>query len=322
MMRACFERALALWVWGPSADRWAGFAALTDNGDFAGDGFLADFDIEILHSALDGVAAAPPKPRIGDQAGGAGSRSALSAQVCRQYRSNRGRMPVLSAARYDPTQRPSTRDITRHEQVSMQPRCFYWQTANLFDPFAAAAGSPATKSSLSAACCATAAAIFQKILHILPPIVEGDFFFRLDSAHCYDYDPALAAHWFCIRPAGMIDVTRRVPSRRAVDGPSLVDLELISGAACLTPIGFFGGNAPAAIRRDIDPSLDWLCREQTEPSDRTTNPKGARGHRSRIAANFHNVTSNRRDVRVLLSEEIGDHCLRCVMRLEQRSRRR
>ena len=222
----------------------------------------------------------------------------------------------------DPTQRPSTRDIASHDQVRMQPRCFYWQTANLFDPFAAAARSPATKSSLSSACCAKAAAIFQKILHILPPIVEGDFFFRLDSAHCYDYDPALAAHWFCIRPAGMIDVTRRVPSRRAVDGPSLVDLELISGAACLTPIGFFGGNAPAAIRRDIDPSLDWLCREQTEPSDRTTNPKGARGHRSRIAANFHNVTSNRRDVRVLLSEEIGDHCLRCVMRLEHRSRRR
>ena len=196
----------------------------------------------------------------------------------------------------DPTQRPSTRDIASHDQVRMQPRCFYWQTANLFDPFAAAARSPATKSSLSSACCATAAAIFQKILHILPPIVEGDFFFRLDSAQCYDHDPALASHWFCIRPAGMIDVTRRVPSRRAVDGPSLVDLELVSGAACLTPIGFFGGNAPAAIRRDIDPSLDWLCREQTEPSDGTTNPKGARGHQSRIAANFHNVTSNRRNV--------------------------
>jgi hypothetical protein len=36
---------------------------------------LVDFDIEILHSAHDGVAVAPPKPRIGDQAGGAGSRS-------------------------------------------------------------------------------------------------------------------------------------------------------------------------------------------------------------------------------------------------------
>jgi len=66
----------------------------------------------------------------------------------------------------------------------------------------------------------------------------------------------------------MIDVTCQVPSRRAVDGPSLIQLELISGAAYLTPIGFLGGNAPAAIGRDIGSSLDWLGREQTEPSYR------------------------------------------------------
>jgi len=94
MMRACFERASAL----PSADRWAGLATLTDSGNFADDGFLADFDIEILHSVHGGVAAAPPKPRIGDQAGGAGSQGAVGAQVRRQYRSDRGRMPVFSAA--------------------------------------------------------------------------------------------------------------------------------------------------------------------------------------------------------------------------------
>src|SRR5215831_17184286 len=76
----------------------------------------------------------------------------------------------------------------------------------------------------------------------------------------------------------MIDVTGHVPSRRAIDGPSLVDLELIFGAACLTPIGFLSSKAPAAIGRDIDPSLDWLCRKQSEPSDRTANPKGAQGH--------------------------------------------
>ena len=84
MMRACFERASALWVLDFSTDCGKGFAALTDNGvlagdDFASDGFLADFDIEILHSARNG--AAPPKPRIGEQAGEAGSRSALGAQV-------------------------------------------------------------------------------------------------------------------------------------------------------------------------------------------------------------------------------------------------
>jgi hypothetical protein len=50
----------------------------------------------------------------------------------------------------------------------------------LCGPFAAS--SPATKSSLSAACCTTAATILQKVLHILPPIVVGDFFAWLDLA--------------------------------------------------------------------------------------------------------------------------------------------
>jgi len=80
MTRACFERGSALWVLGSPADFRKGFAALTDNDDFAdddlSDGFLADFAIEILHSAYGGVAA-PPKPRIGGQAGGAGSRKHL-----------------------------------------------------------------------------------------------------------------------------------------------------------------------------------------------------------------------------------------------------
>jgi hypothetical protein len=59
-MRACFERSSPLWVLGSSADCGKGFAAFTDDGgfvgdDFASDGFLADFDIEILHSAHDGI---------------------------------------------------------------------------------------------------------------------------------------------------------------------------------------------------------------------------------------------------------------------------
>ena len=54
MTRACFDRASILLVFGSPVVCWAGFAALTDNRDFAG--FLADFDIEILHSAHDGVA--------------------------------------------------------------------------------------------------------------------------------------------------------------------------------------------------------------------------------------------------------------------------
>ena len=63
MTRACFERASVLLGLGSTADCWAGFGALIDNDDFAG--FLTYFDIEILHSGRDGVAVAPPKPRIG-----------------------------------------------------------------------------------------------------------------------------------------------------------------------------------------------------------------------------------------------------------------
>jgi hypothetical protein len=53
-----------------------------------------------------------------------------------------------------------------------------------------------------------------------------------------------------------------------------------SGATQLRDANTGGGvtNEPAAIGRYIDPSLDWLCRKQTEPSYRTANPKGARGH--------------------------------------------
>jgi hypothetical protein len=149
----------------------------------------------------------------------------------------------------------------------------FWGKAGI-----AAAISPATKSSPSAACCTTATTILTKIVHILAPIIVGDFLAWLDSAQCHDHDPTPSSDWFCIRPTGMIDVTGHVPSRRAIDRPSLVELELIFGAACLTSIRFLGGNAPAAIGRNIDPSLNWLCRKQTESCERTANPKSARRH--------------------------------------------
>jgi hypothetical protein len=125
------------------------------------------------------------------------------------------------------------------------------RSANLFGRFAAPACPPATMGSLSATCCATAAAILQKVLQVIPPIVVSDFLARLYSAQSYDHDATPASDWFCIRLTGMIDVTGKVPSRRAIDSPSLVDLELIFGAACLTPIGFYSGNAPAAIGRNV-----------------------------------------------------------------------
>ena len=63
----------------------------------------------------------------------------------------------------------------------------------------------------------------------------------------------------------MIDVTGHVPSRRAIDGPSLVDLERIFGAARLTPIGFLSGNARAAIGRDIGGTLDGFVANRPRP---------------------------------------------------------
>jgi hypothetical protein len=98
----------------------------------------------------------------------------------------------------------------------------------------------------------------------------------------------------------MIDVTGHIPSRRAIDGPPLVELELILGTACLTPISLLSGNAPAAIGRDVDSLLNWLCRKQTEPSDRTANPKRARRHGSWTAkSELENIGTNLRSPQFL-----------------------
>src|SRR6516225_11780611 len=91
MTRACFEPASALWVLG-------GFAALADEGDFAGDdfandGFLADFDIEILHSAHDGVAPHHRSPASAMSRRGRISERPWAPKSDDRYRSNRGRMP-------------------------------------------------------------------------------------------------------------------------------------------------------------------------------------------------------------------------------------
>ena len=84
----------AFLVFGLSAVGRAGFDAVTDAADDAVGRCFVTFDIEILRSVQWRRRAAPPKPHIGQQAGGAGSQSALASELA-QYRSNRGRMPVL-----------------------------------------------------------------------------------------------------------------------------------------------------------------------------------------------------------------------------------
>jgi hypothetical protein len=94
----------------------------------------------------------------------------------RQHLSRRGELsiPLIAAAPIDACLLLAQ---SGHSDRAQRSR---W-TSSLFGLFAAAI-SPATKSSLSAACCTMAAAILQKVLHIVPPIVVGDFLAWLDSA--------------------------------------------------------------------------------------------------------------------------------------------
>jgi hypothetical protein len=76
MTRDCFEPRLAFLLFGSLVVCWEGFAAPPATVDEATERFFTDFDIEILRSVHGGVAPPPPKPHLGHQAGGAGSRSA------------------------------------------------------------------------------------------------------------------------------------------------------------------------------------------------------------------------------------------------------
>ena len=66
----CFELGSAFIALRLSAAGRAGFEDVTDAADDAAVRCFADFDIEILRSVQNGIVAAPPKPHLGDQAGG------------------------------------------------------------------------------------------------------------------------------------------------------------------------------------------------------------------------------------------------------------
>ena len=76
----------------------------------------------------------------------------------------------------------------------------------------------------------------------------------------------------------MIEVTSEIVSRRAVDGPSAVELEHISCAVPLTPVGFFGRDDPATVGDDVGVARNRLDREQAEPSGRAADADGACRH--------------------------------------------
>jgi hypothetical protein len=79
MTRDWFEPRSALFGSGSSALCRDDFVVGTAAGADAVGRFFADFDIEILRS-VSRRHAAPPKPHLGDRAGGAGSRGALGAR--------------------------------------------------------------------------------------------------------------------------------------------------------------------------------------------------------------------------------------------------
>jgi hypothetical protein len=145
------------------------------------------------------------------------------------------------------------------------------------------------RAAFFSACCTAAARTVEKAVQIFSSVVVGDFLSRLDTAQCDDCDTALAPHRLRIRSAGMVDVTRHIPSRRAIDSPPAVEFEHISCAPCLAPVCFLGGNAAAAIGGDMGVSRDPLCCEQTEPGHRAANAKRARGHSLRLTANLPDV---------------------------------
>jgi hypothetical protein len=94
MTRNCFEPGLAFLPLASTAFGCEGFAATAAALDPA-DRFLADFDMEILRSVDSGVAPHHRSPAQAMQPAGQDLR-AFVAPKRGHYRSNHGRMPVLS----------------------------------------------------------------------------------------------------------------------------------------------------------------------------------------------------------------------------------
>src|SRR5580698_8712847 len=134
---------------------------------------------------------------------------------------------------------------------------------------------PALGRPPAAAMIAAAAALRDEVFQILFAVVVGDFLARLDMAQRHDDDAAVAAHRFGVRLAGMIEVTRYVPSRRAVDGHAFVHLKHIARAARFEAVGFLRRHPPAATGRDIGPAFDRPGREQAKSRSGAADAKGA-----------------------------------------------
>src|SRR5436309_1745362 len=87
----------------------------------------------------------------------------------------------------------------------------------------------------------------------------------------------------------MVDIAGQVPARRAVDAPSAVDGEHVSGAARLAPLGLWGRDAHPAVGRDIAAALDRLGGEQAEAGGAAADTGRACGHGRQLSAEYRAV---------------------------------
>src|SRR5882672_9065712 len=115
---------------------------------------------------------------------------------------------------------------------------------------------------------ALAAFRLDEAVKVILAVVVGDLVAGHDVLDRRDEDLALDDVGLGIRPAGVIDVARDVAPGRAVDRPTLVDLEQV---AIVELVGQLVGNAPAPVLDDEVALLDGLGGEQAETCARAGN---------------------------------------------------
>src|SRR5215831_18534125 len=85
---------------------------------------------------------------------------------------------------------------------------------------------------------AFAAVFLDEGIEVVAAVVVGDLVARVDGPDRADQNLVLLDIGFGVRLAGMVDVAGDVPAARAVDGPTVVDLEQILGIELVRdPVG-------------------------------------------------------------------------------------
>src|SRR3974390_800952 len=120
------------------------------------------------------------------------------------------------------------------------------------------------------------------VAQVIVAVVVGEFFTRLDRAEREDEHAAVADRRVGVRIAGVVEVTRDVAARLAVDGPPAVDLGQrgVAGRSPLPPL--FPAEPRTFVFGEPHAAPDWFGRKQAEASARAAETKGARRHTIRL----------------------------------------